>query len=276
MSDSTVIAEGNVAVITGGADGIGLAAANYFLGRGMRVCIADINEEQLASAAAELGSVLAVPTDVTKMDQVQALKDAVYAEYGQVNLLMNNAGCGYGTSSWAEYDGWRNTMELNLFGVVHGQQVFLPAMLEAGLPGMVINTGSKQGITNPPGDPAYNASKAAIKALTEQLAYELRNIENCAVTAHLLVPGFVYTGLIRRWLPEKPDGAWWPDEVAQFMGPALERGDFYIICPDNDVDRVEDNRRMAWAMGDLIENRPALSRWHPDYAADFEAGRSGS
>ena len=275
MASQAVISKGNVAVITGGADGIGLASAKYLAGRGMRVCIADINEDKLASAAAELGDVLGVVTDVTDMASVQSLKDRVYAEFGQVDLLMNNAGSGYGTSSWGEYENWRKTLELNLFGVIHGLQVIVPAMVEAGRPGMVINTGSKQGITNPPGDPAYNTSKAAIKAMTEQLAHSLRNTENCQITAHLLVPGFVYTGLVSQFLPEKPDSAWWPDQVADFMGPALERGDFYIICPDNDVNREQDNKRMTWAMGDLVENRPALSRWHPDFAEAFQAFEQG-
>ncbi len=270
MSTHPALATGNAAVITGGADGIGLAAAKTLLERGLQVCIADIDAEKLDAAAAELDGVLAVTTDVSDLASVQDLKERAYTAFGQVDVLMNNAGAGFGTRSWEDQDNWRKTIELNLFGVINGVQTFLPSMLEQGTPGLVINTGSKQGITNPPGDPAYNTSKAAVRALTEHLQHDLRSTEGCKISAHLLVPGFTYTGIIRQWIEEKPDGAWWPDQVAAFMLESLERGDFYILCPDNDVTRDMDNRRMAWTMDDLVENRPALSRWHPDYASAFE------
>lgn len=271
MPNNAALSSGNVAVITGGADGIGLAAAGHFLKLGMRVCIADLNGEKLAEAASELGDVLSVVTDVSKKDEVEALKNRVYQEWGQVDVLMNNAGAGFGTTSWDNYDNWCATLNVNLFGVIHGVQCFVPAMLEQNTPGLIINTGSKQGITNPPGDPAYNTSKAAIRALTEHLQHNLRTTENCQLSAHLLVPGFTYTGLIRKWLPEKPDGAWTSEQVIEFMCEALQRGDFYILCPDNDVSREVDNKRMEWTMGDLVENRPPLSRWHPDYENAFAA-----
>jgi short-subunit dehydrogenase len=139
-------------------------------------------------------------------------------------------------------------------------------MIAHGEPSLIINTGSKQGITTPPGNPAYNVAKAGVKAFTEALQHELRNTPNCQLSAHLLIPGFVFTGLTKGDRTEKPDGAWTPEETVQFMLTSLERGDFYILCPDNDVDRATDERRMAWAAGDIIENRPPLSRWHPDFA----------
>jgi hypothetical protein len=138
-------------------------------------------------------------------------------------------------------------------------------------PGLIINTGSKQGITTPPGDPAYNVSKAGVKAFTEALQHELRNTPDCKLSAHLLIPGFVFTGLTARGQTEKPVAAWTPEQTVDFMFDSLERGDFYILCPDNDVPRALDERRIAWAAGDLIENRPPLSRWHPDYADAFAA-----
>ncbi len=142
-------------------------------------------------------------------------------------------------------------------------------MLAQQTPGVVINTGSKQGITAPPGNIAYNVSKGGVKMVTEGLAYEFRNTENCQLSAHLLVPGFTYTGLIRRHIPTKPDAAWWPDQVADELIRRVNAGDFYIICPDNDVTPQQDNLRMQWAMGDVIHNRPALSRWHSDYEQEF-------
>eukprot|EP01035_Chromulina_nebulosa_P043853 gene43853-59406_t len=109
--------------------------------------------------------------------------------------------------------------------------------LRAGRPGLIINTGSKQGITTPPGDPAYNVSKAGVKAFTEALQHELRNTEGCRVTAHLLIPGFVFTGLTAQGRTEKPAGAWTPAQTVEFMLQRLAAGDFYILCPDNDVAR---------------------------------------
>lgn len=269
MAQHPALKSGNVAVITGGADGIGLAAAHHCKSIGMQVCIADIDPELLEQAGTELGEVLAVVTDVSDMAQVMSLKAQAYERFGQVDVLMNNAGIVRQCASWSEIDAWRAVLETNLWGVINGIHSFLPAMIEQGSPGLVINTGSKQGITTPPGNPAYNASKAGVKAITEALQHDLRNTDGCRLSAHLLVPGFTYTGMMKKFLPEKPAGAWTPEQVISFMLESLSRGDFYILCPDNDVSREVDNKRMAWAMGDLIENRPPLSRWHPDYQEPF-------
>jgi NAD(P)-dependent dehydrogenase (short-subunit alcohol dehydrogenase family) len=260
----------NVAVITGGADGIGLSAARYYQSLGMRVCIADQDEAKLREAADDLGDVLAVPCDVSSLDQVARLKEAVYDRHGRVDVLMNNAGTSVSCNSWDNYDAWQTIINVNLWGVINGIHCFTAPMIEQGTPGLIINTGSKQGITAPPGNPAYNVSKAGVKVATEALQHELRNTESCRLSAHLLVPGFTYTGLIRRFMPDKPDSAWTPEQVIEFRVAAIERGDFYILCPDNDVDRDTDNKRMTWAMGDLVENRPPLSRWHPDFQDAFE------
>ena len=275
MAHHPALAPGNVAVITGGADGIGLAAARYFGSLGMAVCIADIDADKLQAAAAELGEVLSIPTDVSDRADVERLRDGAYERFGRVDVLMNNAGVAARSSSWGEYDAWRSIIDTNLWGVINGIHAFVPAMVAQATPGLGINTGSKQGITTPPGNPAYNVSKAGVKADTEALQHELRNTEGCRVSAHLLVPGFAYTGMIRSFLPEKPDGAWTPEQVVAFLAESLARGDFYILCPDNDVSRETDNKRMAWAIGDLIENRPPLSRWHPDFQAAFDEFMQG-
>jgi NAD(P)-dependent dehydrogenase (short-subunit alcohol dehydrogenase family) len=270
MTHHPAFSEGNVAVITGGADGIGLASAHHFLSLGMQVCIADIDDGRLASAASQLGDVLAVPTDVSNRAEIEQLRERAYQRFGRVDVLMNNAGTASHCGSWSEYDAWRSVIDTNLWGVINGVHAFTPSMIEQGSPGLIINTGSKQGITTPPGNPAYNVSKAGVKAVTEALQHELRNTEGCQLNAHLLVPGFTYTGMIRRFLPDRPEGAWSPEQVVAFMLESIASGDFYILCPDNDVSREMDNKRMAWAMGDLIENRPPLSRWHPDFQAAFE------
>jgi NAD(P)-dependent dehydrogenase (short-subunit alcohol dehydrogenase family) len=186
-----------------------------------------------------------------------------------VSVLMNNAAIHGGADSLSSPVIWESVIGINLMGVVHGVQALVPAMIESGRSGLVINTGSKQGITQPPGNTAYNVAKAGVKALTEGLAHTLRQKAGDRVTAHLLIPGFTYTGMTGA--SEKPAGAWTPDQVIDFMFERLKAGDFYILCPDNEVTRAMDERRMAWAMGDVIENRPALSRWHPDYAEAFAA-----
>jgi NAD(P)-dependent dehydrogenase (short-subunit alcohol dehydrogenase family) len=162
-------------------------------------------------------------------------------------------------------------MAVNLWGVINGIQAFVPNMVKRGRPGLVINTGSKQGITTPPGDPAYNVSKAGVKVVTEALAHELRNTEGCRITAHLLIPGFVFTGLTAKGRTEKPAGAWTPEQTVDFMLGSLANGDFYILCPDNEVTRALDEKRILWAAGDIVENRPPLSRWHKDHAEAFAA-----
>jgi NAD(P)-dependent dehydrogenase (short-subunit alcohol dehydrogenase family) len=269
----------NVAVITGGASGIGLAAAMRFARLGLRVCIADVGVDKLSQAAAELAaaapngaaSVMTAVTDVSNLDDVARLEAAVRERFGGTDVLMNNAGIQPGSRMFGPAANWQRIIGVNLWGVINGSQVFAPGMIERGRPGLIINTGSKQGITTPPGDPAYNVSKAGVKAFTEALQHELRNARGSRLTAHLLIPGFVFTGLTSRGRSEKPAAAWTPEQTIDFMIERLEAGDFYILCPDNDVPRALDERRILWAAGDIVENRPALSRWHPDFAQAFAA-----
>lgn len=271
--------EGRSAVVTGGASGIGLAAARRFLSAGMNVVIADRDgaalsaaEERLRSEADPADRLLGVACDVARLEDLERLRDLATERFGAIHCLMNNAGIARRADQpWEDPETQKAVVEVNLWGVVHGCCAFVPAMLAHGEPGAVINTGSKQGITRPPGNIAYNISKAGVLAYTEALAHSFRNLVGCALTAHLLVPGFVYTGMVSRHLPEKPPGAATPDETIDFMIRALGRGDFYILCPDNETTRAMDEKRIQWMADDLIENRPALSRWHPAYAAEFDA-----
>lgn len=274
------IAKGNTAVITGGASGIGLESAKRLAGFGMKVCVADLPGDRLNAAQdilrdAGAADVMCVPTDVGKIDQIRALEAAVTSKWGAVSVLMNNAGMQPGSSIFDAESNWERIIDVNMFGIIRGAQIFAPKMIAAGQPGLIINTGSKQGITTPPGDPAYNVSKSGVKTFTEALQHELRNIENCQVEARLLIPGFVFTPLTAGNRTEKPDGAWTAAQLADFLFEALEGDDFYILCPDNDVTRQIDEKRMAWAMGDIIENRPPLSRWHKDFAEKFKAMMQG-
>src|SRR6516165_9715643 len=245
----------HVAVITGGASGIGLAAAMRFAGLGMKVCIADLGADRLAEAAKKLAlvaprgdaSIMTTSVDVSRREDVVALEGAVQKRFGGTDILMNNAGIQPGSKIFGPEDNWQRIFGVNLWGVIHGSQVFAPFMIERGRPGLIINTGSKQGITTPPGDPAYNVSKAGVKAFTEALQHELRNTGDGTLSAHLLIPGFVFTGLTAKGRTEKPDAAWTPEQTVDFMFERIEAGDFYILCPDNDVSRALDERRILWA-----------------------------
>lgn len=144
-----------------------------------------------------------------------------------------------------------------------------------------------QGITKPPGNVAYNASKAALNAFTEGLAHELRETPDCKIKVHLLVPGWTNSDIMLNskraadpavdpatvfFHEAKPaSGAWMPSQVIEYLEAEMSKGVFYIICPDNDVDVHTDNLRMTWAMQDLTEKRPPLSRWHADYKEPFAA-----
>ena len=258
------LAPGKVAVVTGGASGIGLAAARRFADLGMRVCIAD------RDAGPDVAGFDVSVVDVSDRAAVDAFAARVTERFGPVSVLMNNAGVGGGGDALSNPDGWTRVLGVNFFGVLHGVQAFVPAMADGGEPGLVINTGSKQGITQPPGDTAYNVSKSAVKSLTEGLAHTLRNRSGCKVTAHLLIPGFTYTGMIARRLPERPPGAWLPEQVVDRLVDGIAAGEFYILCQDNETTREQDEKRILWAAGDIVENRPALSRWHPDWKDAFE------
>lgn len=270
---------GAVAVVTGGASGIGLAAARRFAALGLKVCIADLGPDRLASAADELAAlapggaedVLAAEASVARLEDMARLEAAVAETWGGTDVLMLNAGVQPGSSLFGPLEDWVRVLDVNLWGVIHGARAFVPGMIARGRPGAAIVTGSKQGITTPPGDPAYNVSKAGVKVFAEALAHDLRQTAGHALTAHLLIPGFVFTGLTAGERTEKPAAAWTPDQTADALLAGLEAGDFYILCPDNDVDRWLDERRILWAAGDVVENRPALSRWHPDHAEAFAA-----
>lgn len=268
----------HVAVITGGASGIGRATAVKLAEAGMRLVLADVDQDELTVTAETLrasGAVVeALVVDVSDPVAIASLAAAAHA-LGPVSILMNNAGREGGGGILGGAKVWNATIATNLLGPVYGTQAFLPAMLDADWPCALVNTGSKQGITLPPGDTAYNVSKAGLNAFTASLAHDLLPTAG-RITAHLLIPGFTFTGFTtRRGIDAKPDGAWTAEQVVDYLLEGMARGDFYILCPDNETARETDVRRIRWSAADIIENRPALSRWNPAYADAFAAHMRG-
>jgi NAD(P)-dependent dehydrogenase (short-subunit alcohol dehydrogenase family) len=155
----------HVAVVTGAASGIGLAAARRFAAMGLKVVLADLDNERLQAAASVVAAassasdVLAVPTDVSQRDEVGTLESAARAAFGRIHVLMNNAGIQPGSRIFGASANWDKVLQVNLGGVINGTQVFGPGMIAHGEPGLIINTGSKQRIHHAPGRPGLQCLK---------------------------------------------------------------------------------------------------------------------
>lgn len=273
----SAIRKNGVAVITGGAVGIGYAIAHRLAQEGMQLVLLDRDANALAAASEQLQATFptltlrAVVGDVTDHTTVEKLYQEAIA-LGEVALLVNNAAIIKGAGPWDGADQWRQVMDINFWAILALQQRFVPTLIEQGSASAIVNLGSKEGITTPPGNAAYNVSKAAVRVLTEQLAHELRERVQDRVTAHLLIPGWTYTPMNFPGMAVdaiQPAGTWSADQVVDRMIEGLRAGDFYIFCQDNEVTREMDQRRMQWSADDLIQNRPALSRWHPDWREEF-------
>lgn len=185
---------GKVAVVTGGASGIGRAMATLFVAEGMHVVIADIEDEPLAATAAEIGA-LGVRTDVTEHDSVAALADVTMERFGAVHVVCNNAGVGGGgLIKDLTLKDWKWVIDVNLWGVVHGLTSFLPHLLANPDGGHVVNTASVAGLVAGPGIGPYNAAKAGVVSISETLRAELA-AEGSAVHVSVLCPGYVRTNI---------------------------------------------------------------------------------
>ncbi len=274
-----IVAAGGVAIVTGAASGLGRAAAAAWAKLGLDLWMVDTNDVALKAAADALrtahpnvGDIASQVVDVGDADAMNRLADTVYEHHDRVAVLMNNAGVGSGGLALERPDDWRRVLGVNLFGVLNGVQAFGTRMMAQDGPSAIVNTGSKQGITTPPGDTAYNVSKAGVKVLTEELAHTLRETPGCEVSAHLFVPGFVWTGLTSRGRGgDKPPGAWTAEQTIEHLLARMAEGDFYILCPDGETTPEVDRKRVAWAAQDIVQNRPPLSRWHKDWKDRFAA-----
>jgi NAD(P)-dependent dehydrogenase (short-subunit alcohol dehydrogenase family) len=235
--------ENRVAVVTGGAGGIGGAMAAAFAARGARVVLADIDEESLAEVHAKLtqggAEAIAVPTDVRKRDSVFELAKATWRAFGQAHILCNNAGIApFGPIVGADPNDWKITMDINFWGVVHGVDAFVPRMLKQDDGGHIVNTASMAGLTGMLGLGMYCASKFAVVGLTESLQRELRGTE---IGVSVLCPMIVNTEIganSQRALGKGPlledpgplaGGVISADEVAGRVVRAIEKNDLYIL-----------------------------------------------
>jgi NAD(P)-dependent dehydrogenase (short-subunit alcohol dehydrogenase family) len=161
-------------------------------------------------------------------------------------------------------------MHTNLFGVINGLNTLLPLVKSSSAPSSIVITGSKQGITNPPGNPAYNASKAAVKTLAEHLSYDL-SASHPAISVAFLVPGWTWTQLAgASGDREKPAAAWTPEQVVDYLEAKMAERKFWVLCPDNDVTEDMDRRRMLWSANDAVLGRLPLSRWRGEYKEEFK------
>ena len=196
--------QGKTAFITGGASGLGREFANSAAALGMKLVLADVQQDALDQAAAELAGqgvqVLAMICDVRKGEQVQALADATMARFGAVHLLFNNAGVGSGGLIWENSEAdWEWVLGVNVWGVVHGVRIFTKLMLacaksDPSYEGHIVNTASMAGLLNAPTMGVYNVSKHAVVSLSESLYHDLQLVD-APIGASVLCPYFVPTGI---------------------------------------------------------------------------------
>lgn len=202
MADSAPpidLADGT-AIVTGAASGIGLGLARRFAAEGMNLVLADIEDDSRDAAVAELraggAAVVGVRTDVRHLDEIEALAEVAWAEFGDVRIVCNNAGVGSGGPSWElTDDDWRWVLDVNLWSVIHGHRVFVPRLLEQGTPAHIVNTASLAGLVAGPFMGPYNASKFGVVAISESLHHELA-ILGAPVDVSVLCPGWVRTRII--------------------------------------------------------------------------------
>ncbi len=267
--------QGKVAVVTGAASGIGKAVATRAVGEGMKVVLADVEENALKEATDELGAqgadVIAAVTDVSDLASVMELRDRALREFGAVHLVHNNAGVGTGGPIWeVPEEDWRWILGVNLWGVVHGIAAFVPLFIQQG-EGHVVNTASIAGLTTAPFLGPYNATKQAVVAISETLYKDLQGAGISGVGVSVLCPGFVATRIAESdrnrpsWAPERDvegaeemrgliqdlvQGGIAPEQVAERVLDAVRTNTFYILT------HPELRGALQARFDDILDGRP--------------------
>jgi short-subunit dehydrogenase len=264
----SVFSTGKNALITGAASGVGLAVAKLCASHGMNLHLVDNNSSALTEAKKDIttkGTLETHTLDVASLDDWSSLKSTLDKSNTKLDFLHLNAGIG-AKGEWTDSSYFHKIFDVNFFGVINGINTFVPHFQNNSSDAKaIVVTGSKQGITNPPGNPAYNASKSALKSITEHLSFDLAK-SSPSTSVHLLVPGWTFTGLTGGGSTKtKPDGAWSAEQVADFLYKKMGEGKFYVMCPDNDVDWETDRKRMMWTMGDVVYERQPQSRWREEF-----------
>ncbi|GGY03072.1 SDR family NAD(P)-dependent oxidoreductase [Paludibacterium paludis] len=249
--------EGRVAVITGAAEGIGLALARRAAGLGMKLVLADRHEARLQEAVDTLtaagADAVPVVVDVSDAASVEELAREAYRLHGKVHLLINNAGVALAKTAWeTSNEDWRWVMGVNFYGVANGVRSFVPRMLESGEEGHIVNTASVAGLISQPGLAAYNASKFGVVTLSEGLMHDL-TLRGARIGVSVLCPGWVKTRIAQAERHRPPDERSRPEaldpktletamavmqavenglsaeDVARMAFEAVGRGEFYIL-----------------------------------------------
>jgi NAD(P)-dependent dehydrogenase (short-subunit alcohol dehydrogenase family) len=251
--------QGKVAVVTGAASGIGRALADRCASEGMKVVLADVDEQALAAAQDELraagADVRAVRTDVSRAEDVEALARQTLDAFGAVHLLCNNAGVGGGSSAWeSTLADWKWVLGVNLWGVIHGVHTFVPLMLQQDTEGHIVNTASMAGLISGPGLAVYKVSKFGVVTLSETLYHEL-GLRGAKIKVSVLCPGWVRTRItdaernrpaelrndagpapqdpayaaVEQWVRHAVETGMPPSEIADQVFQAIRDERFYIL-----------------------------------------------
>jgi NAD(P)-dependent dehydrogenase (short-subunit alcohol dehydrogenase family) len=270
--------QGKVAVITGGASGLGRAMAERFAREGMKLVLADVEPNALAQAESEMkaagATVIGVRTDVSKAADVEALAQTTLNTYGAVHLVANNAGVSPLGNIWENSTAdWEWTLGVNLWGVIHGVRVFTPIMLAQGGDAHIVNTASVAGLISPPGSGIYNVTKHAVVTLTETLYHDLAQ-KRARIKCSVLCPAYVPTGIVDSERNRPPQlhnpgreksaeelareanlrkavssGRLTADDVAQKVYEAVRNERFYILTHPKIKPSIQ------WRMEDILRER---------------------